>query len=186
MKIKTTILFLWCCLVLTACTNNPNPQVNSTPPPPPVNEDDLLLRLSSELVDNPQTQNDKDKNAIINYALDQSIEVQAAPSGLYYQIIEEGEGKHAKWGDYVTAHYKGYTLDGKVFDSSYQRNEPMQFYIGNMIKGWNEGLALLKPKGKAIFLVPSHLAYGEKGLGKVVAPNTPLAFEVELLKVEQK
>jgi len=186
MKIKTTTLLFWCCLVLAACTSSPSPQASATPPPPPANEDDLLLRLSSELVDNPQTQSDKDKNAIINYALDKSIEVQTAPSGLYYQIIEAGEGDKAKWGDYVTAHYKGYTLDGKVFDSSFQRNKPMQFYIGNMIKGWNEGLALLKPKGKAIFLVPSHLAYGTEGLGKVVAPNTPLVFEVELLKVEKK
>lgn len=185
MKKNFLYLSLFIAFISVSCGNN-TPTPTSTPPPPPVNEDDLLIRLSSELIDNPQTQAQKDKNAIINYALDNSVEVEALPSGLYYQIIETGTGEKAKWGDYVTAHYRGFTLDGKEFDSSYRRKEPLEFYIGNMIAGWNEGLELLAPKGKAIFIVPSALAYGEKGLGKTIAPHTPLAFEVELLKVEKK
>lgn len=177
------IILFFSLFILFSCGNSPS---SSTPPPPPANEDDLLLRLSAELVDNPQTQAEKDKNAIINYALDNSIEVQATPEGLYYQIIEEGEGEHPKWGDYVTAHYKGYTLDGVIFDSSYRREKPMQFYIGNMIRGWNQGIPLLKPKGKAIFMIPSKLAYGDRGVASLIPPNSPLIFELELLAVDYK
>jgi len=182
MQIKYLLLILLFC---SACGNTSQP-AEQVKAPTPENEDDVLLRLSSELVSPAITQADKDKNAILNYAMDKMVDVQSTSSGIYYQIIEKGEGTLAKWGDYVTTHYKGYTLEGKVFDSSYARNKPLQFYIGNMIAGWNEGLELLKPGGKAIFMIPSALAYGEKGLGKNIAPNTPLVFEVHLLKVEQK
>ena len=178
-------LFLFCFLFLTACNSKPTPQ-HSVEVQKSADEDQLLFSLASELIPNPTTQAEKDKNTIINYVMDQAIEVQATPSGLYYQIIEAGEGELAKWGDWVTAHYKGYTLDGKVFDTSYKKGKPFEFYIGNMIPGWNEGMELMRPGAKALFLIPSALAYGEKGFGKVIPPNTVLAFEVELLEVEQR
>ena len=150
------------------------------------NEDDLLFSIAGELIANPRTQAEKDKNTIINYILDKGIELQATESGLYYQMIEEGTGKNAEWADWVKVNYKGYTLDGKVFDSSYKKGRPIEFYIGNMIAGWNEGLQLMKPGGKAFFVVPSGLAYGEKGFAKIIPPNTTLAFEVELLEAGKK
>ncbi len=181
-------LFYFFLLILcVACGDTAPPQqAANTVVIPPKNEDDLLLRLSSELINNPQTQAQKERNQLLEYAIDKLLDVQAAPQGFFYQITQNGEGAPAKWGDYVTAHYKGYFLDGKVFDSSYQRKKPMSFYIGNMIDGWNEGLALMNKGSKAIFLIPSHLAYGEKGISKRVPPNTPLIFEVELLKIENK
>jgi len=150
------------------------------------NEDDLLFTIAAELIANPRTQAEKDKNTIINYILDKGIELQATPSGLYYQMIEEGTGKNAEWADWVKVNYKGYTLDGKVFDSSYKKGKSMKFYIGNVIAGWNEGLQMMKPGGKAFFVVPSGLAYGEKGFANIIPPNTTLAFEVELLEAGKK
>jgi len=141
---------------------------------------------ASELIANPRTQAEKDKNTIINYILDEGIELKSTDSGLYYQMIEEGMGKNAAWGDWVTVNYKGYTLDGKVFDSSYKRGKSIEFYVGNMIGGWNEGLQLMKPGGKAFFVVPSGLAYGEKGFPNLIPPHTTLAFEVELVSITQK
>ncbi len=150
------------------------------------NEDDLLFSIASELIANPRNQAEKDKNIIINYILDEGIELKPTESGLYYQMIEEGTGENAKWGDWVTVNYKGYTLDGKVFDSSYKRGKSIEFYVGNMIGGWNEGLQLMKPGGKAFFVVPSGLAYGEKGFPNLIPPHTTLAFEVELVRITQK
>ena len=150
------------------------------------NEDDLLVSLAADLISNPRTQTEKDKNIILNYAMDEGIELQSTTTGLYYQMIEKGTGEYAQWGDWVKVNYKGYTLDGKVFDSSYKKGKPIEFYIGNMISGWNEGLQMMKPSGKAFFLVPSTLAYGKKGLPGIILPNTTLAFEVELLEARKK
>ncbi len=150
------------------------------------NEDDLLFSMAGELIANPRTQAEKDKNIIINYMMDEGIELKSTASGLYYQMIEAGEGNNAEWGDWVKVNYKGYTLDGKVFDSSYKKGKPIEFYIGNMIAGWNEGLQLMQPGGKAFFVVPSELAYGEKGFAHIIPPNTTLAFEVELLEAGKK
>ncbi|MEM6316742.1 MAG: FKBP-type peptidyl-prolyl cis-trans isomerase [Bacteroidota bacterium] len=181
------IIGIYFLLFLLACGNSQPPPTESTVQVQVAeNEDDLLVSLASELISNPRTQAEKDKNALLNYMMDKGIALTPTESGLYYQMIEEGTGEMAVWGDWVTVNYKGYTLDGKVFDSSYKKGKPIQFYIGNMIAGWNEGLELMRAGGKALFLVPSGLAYGEKGFPNVIEPNTPLAFEVELLKIEQK
>ena len=182
LRIKTCLLFL----LFLACgqpkpTPTPKIEVKKS-----TDEDNLLFSLASELIANPSTQAEKDKNTIINYVMDQGIEVQSTPSGLYYQMIESGDGDMAKWGDWVSVNYKGYTLDGQVFDTSYKRGKPMEFYIGNMIAGWNEGLELMRPGAKALFVIPSALAYGEKGFPGKIPPHTVLAFELELLTVTQK
>ncbi len=181
------LLVLFLVFLFYSCTNAPN-----SPTPKDTievkkseNEDDLLVSLAAELISNPRTQAEKDKNTILNYAMDEGIEVQATSTGLYYQIIEAGTGENAQWGDWVMVNYKGYTLDGKVFDASYKKGKPIEFYVGNMISGWNQGLELMKPGGKALFLIPSALAYGEKGFPGFIKPNTVLAFEVELLKTKK-
>ncbi len=106
-------------------------------------------------------------------------------SGLYYKIIEKGSGKKALKGQNVSVHYTGMLLDGMVFDSSYQRNEPISFAvgIGQVIAGWDEGILLLKEGDKAKFVIPSELAYGSRGAGGVIPPNASLFFNVELVKV---
>lgn len=172
--------------LLIACGNSqPKPQ-HTIAVKKSADEDNLLFSLAAELIPNPSTQAEKDKNTIINYIMDQGIDVQSTPSGLYYQLIEKGTGDLAQWGDWVTVNYKGYTLDGQVFDSSYKKGKPLEFYIGNMIAGWNEGLELMRPGSKALLIVPSYLGYGEKGFGKVIPPNEVLAFELELLTVEKR
>ena len=143
------------------------------------------MSLSGHLLLDTSLQAYKDQNEIVSFAIDHSLDIQKTASGLYYVVIAEGEGELADWGDYVSAHYRGYFLDGKTFDSSCKNNEPLSFYIGNMIPGWNEGLQLLRPGGKILLLVPSRLAYGEEGLkdGKgsyLVPKNEVLVFDVKL------
>ncbi len=105
-------------------------------------------------------------------------------SGLRYLVVKEGTGASPSATDEVTVHYTGRLLDGTVFDSSVERGEPATFPLDHVIKGWTEGLQLMKEGGKTIFYIPSDLAYGETGTpGGPIGPNTPLIFEVELLKV---
>lgn len=107
-------------------------------------------------------------------------------SGLRYSILQKGDGKKANKGDMVSVHYKGQLLDGTVFDSSYKRKQPIDFNvgIGQVIKGWDEGILLLKVGDKARFVIPSDLAYGSSGAGGVIPPNAPLIFDVELVSVK--
>lgn len=107
-------------------------------------------------------------------------------SGLRYQIIQKGDGVKAEKGKKVSVHYKGQLSDGTVFDSSYKRNEPIDFAlgVGQVIQGWDEGVALLKVGDKARFVIPSDLAYGSAGAGGVIPPNATLIFDVELVAVK--
>lgn len=104
-------------------------------------------------------------------------------SGLRYTVLSKGNGDSPNKGELVKVHYKGQLLDETVFDSSYKRNEPIEFKvgIGQVIPGWDEGIMLLKKGDKARFVIPSNLAYGESGAGGVIPPNATLIFEVELL-----
>ncbi len=107
-------------------------------------------------------------------------------SGLRYQIIQEGSGANAETGKTVSVHYKGQLADGTVFDSSYKRNEPIDFPlgVGQVIPGWDEGISLLKIGDKARFVIPSHLGYGSRGAGGVIPPDATLIFDVELMDVK--
>ncbi|GAA3621536.1 peptidylprolyl isomerase [Flavivirga jejuensis] len=107
-------------------------------------------------------------------------------SGLRYQIIQEGSGVNAETGKTVSVHYKGQLADGTVFDSSYKRNEPIDFSLGTgqVIAGWDEGVGLLKVGDKARFVIPSHLGYGSRGAGGVIPPDATLIFDVELMDVK--
>ena len=104
-------------------------------------------------------------------------------SGLYYEIIKSGKGASPEKGAEVTVHYKGTLVDGTVFDSSYQRKEPIKFSvgIGQVIPGWDEGILLLNKGAAARFVIPSQLAYGAQGAGGVIPPHATLVFDVELV-----
>ena len=106
-------------------------------------------------------------------------------SGLRYKIIQKGSGAQAETGKSVSVHYEGSLDNGQVFDSSYRRKDPITFTlgIGQVIQGWDEGIALLKEGDKARFVIPSYLGYGERGAGGVIPPNATLVFDVELVKV---
>ncbi|WP_432648883.1 FKBP-type peptidyl-prolyl cis-trans isomerase [Methylomarinum roseum] len=105
-------------------------------------------------------------------------------SGLQYEIIEQGEGASPAASDNVTVHYKGTTIDGNVFDSSYDRGAPATFPLNRVIAGWTEGLQLMKEGAKFRFYIPAELAYGERGAGREIGPNSTLIFDVELIKVQ--
>ncbi len=110
-------------------------------------------------------------------------------SGLQYiKLNENGEGKQAEAGDMVYVHYSGFLQDGKLFDSSVERDEPFVFPLGQgkVIRGWDEGISLLREGEKAKFIIPSDLAYGERGYPPVIPQNATLIFDVELLTVQKK
>ncbi len=104
-------------------------------------------------------------------------------SGLEIEVIEEGEGESPTKGQSVTVHYTGTLTDGKKFDSSLDRSDPFQFTlgIGQVIKGWDEGVATMKVGGKSKFTIPANLGYGSRGAGGVIPPNATLIFDVELI-----
>jgi len=106
-------------------------------------------------------------------------------SGLRYKILNKGNGPAAEKGKTVSVHYEGSLLNGQVFDSSFQRNEPISFQlgVGQVIPGWDEGIQLLKVGDKARLVIPSDLAYGAAGAGGVIPPNATLLFDVELVSV---
>ena len=107
-------------------------------------------------------------------------------SGLEYVETLAGTGAQAKAGDTVRVHYTGKFPDGKVFDSSVSRGEPLEFPLGKgrVIRGWDEGIALMKVGSKATLTIPPQLAYGESGAGGVIPPNATLLFDVELVGIK--
>ncbi|PCJ98414.1 MAG: peptidylprolyl isomerase [Flavobacteriaceae bacterium] len=107
-------------------------------------------------------------------------------SGLRYKMIQNGDGVKAEKGKTVSVHYEGSLTNGEVFDSSYKRNQPIDFQlgVGQVIQGWDEGIQLLQVGDKARFVIPSHLGYGSAGAGGAIPPNATLIFDVELMGVK--
>ncbi len=110
-------------------------------------------------------------------------DVAVTASGLQYKVITEGSGDKPEANSTVNVHYEGRFLNGEVFDSSYERGEPISFPLGGVIAGWTEGLQLMMPGAKYELYIPYHLAYGKKGSPPVVPPCATLIFQVELLEV---
>lgn len=109
--------------------------------------------------------------------------IHVTSSGLQYEVLTEGTGKQPKATDTVRCHYEGTLLDGTVFDSSYRRDEPCDFGLNQVIRGWTEGVQLMKEGAKFRFFIPYNLAYGERGAGADIPPYAALIFVVELIKV---
>jgi FKBP-type peptidyl-prolyl cis-trans isomerase FklB len=109
--------------------------------------------------------------------------VTTLPSGLQYKVLTEGTGPKPTASDTVTVHYRGTLIDGTEFDSSYKRGKPATFRVDGVIAGWTEALQLMKPGAKWELFIPAKLAYGGRGAGPRIEPNSTLIFEVELIKV---
>ncbi|MDE6079552.1 MAG: FKBP-type peptidyl-prolyl cis-trans isomerase [Duncaniella sp.] len=115
------------------------------------------------------------------------VEVKTTPSGLQYEVLQEGDGEMPTAEDQVEVHYTGKLLDGTVFDSSVDRGNPVTFGVTQVIPGWVEALQLMKAGSKWRLFIPSQLAYGPNGVpGSPIGPNSTLIFDVELLKVIKK
>ena len=108
------------------------------------------------------------------------------PSGLQYKVIKAGTGAVPKATDTVKTHYRGTLINGTEFDSSYKRNEPAEFPVNGVIKGWTEALQIMKTGSKWQLYIPSELAYGENGAGADIPPNAVLTFDIELLEIVTK
>lgn len=115
----------------------------------------------------------------------QSHDTITTNSGLKYLILSKGTGVRAELNKNVEVHYTGFLTDGKVFDSSVERGDPIEFILGTgqVIAGWDEGIALMNVGDKLRLIIPSNLAYGEKGAGKIIPPNSTLIFDVELISI---
>lgn len=118
---------------------------------------------------------------LANKAMEEGVV--ALPSGLMYQVLNEGNGKKPTAEDTVECHYEGRLIDGTVFDSSYKRGESATFPLNGVIAGWTEGVQLMSEGAKYRFFIPYQLAYGERGAGQAIPPFAALVFDVELIKV---
>jgi FKBP-type peptidyl-prolyl cis-trans isomerase FkpA len=132
-------------------------------------------------------------NLTTAWAADATLEAAAkeagavvTPSGLVYKSLKDGTGPSPKASDTVKVNYRGTFPDGKEFDSSYKRNQAIEFPLSNVIKCWTEGVQRMKVGGKAKLTCPASIAYGERGAGGVIPPNATLLFEVELLGISGK
>ena len=146
----------------------------------PENETQKASRLQME------ERKNNEQLEINKYLTENNITVEPTSSGLYYILVSEGAGSQPVAGKKVKVHYTGTFLNGEKFDSSYDRNEPLEFPIGtgSVIPGWDEGISMMKEGGKARLIIPSKIAYGDQDRGPIKA-FTPLAFEVELVEVEK-
>lgn len=131
-----------------------------------------------------ETQMRKELSGIVAYAKQEDLDLQMTDSGLFYHIENAGEGEKAVAGKTVSVHYTGKLLNGEIFDSSHQRNQPISFELGagRVIQGWDEGIALFRVGGKGKLVIPSPLGYGPRAMGSIPAEST-LVFDIELVGV---
>ena len=136
-----------------------------------------MAEMAAEAAKNEKSSQDYlDKNAKLDGVV-------TLPSGLQYKIVKAGEGASPKAESKVQVHYSGTLLDGTEFDSSYKRGEPASFPVNGVIAGWTEALQLMKEGAKWQLVIPSELAYAERGAPPMIPPNATLLFDVELLKI---
>ena len=142
----------------------------------------LLNNYFAELQQKADEQNKKKGEAFLSENKKRN-EVITTASGLQYEIIKQGNGAKPSETDTVRCHYEGRLIEGRVFDSSYQRNQPADFPVNQVISGWVEALQLMPVGSKWRLFIPSELAYGVHGAGDVIGPNEALIFDVELLEI---
>ena len=175
-------------LFTPACTG-PNPAPASAP-----QTDDERSAIEARLLQELSPADDRagrQRNRIINYAIDNAYDLRAAPEGYFYTVLTEGEFLPLAAGDVVTAHYRGEFLDGTVFDDSRRRGQPLRFRVGDLIEAWNLGLQRVRPGGSIRIVTPSRLGYGAAGLtgprGDTLVPaHTELAFVIDDVRIYEE
>ena len=143
-----------------------------------------LNKILSERTDQIVDRVKKDGEEFLANFLDCNEEAVKTDSGLVYYEMTEGTGKSPELSNTVEVHYHGTLTDGTVFDSSVDRGQTISFPLGGVIRGWQEGLQMMKEGGKATLIIPSDIAYGDAGSGDTIPPGATLKFEVELFKVQ--
>lgn len=147
---------------------------------------DTMTAWSKDVAEKQKVAGEKNKADGEKYLADNKSKpgVKTTPSGLQYKVIKEGNGPSPKETDTVTVNYRGTLIDGTEFDSSYKRGQPAKFPLNGVIKGWTEGVQLMKKGGKTQFFIPSSLAYGERAMPPDIGANSTLIFEIELIDVQ--
>ena len=178
----------WLCpvLFLILCTCGPA-QVEDTPPRDAAARSAIEDRLITELSPSDDLAG-RQRNAIINRAIDRNYDVHAAPEGYFYEVLDTGRYNRLAQGDIVSVHYTGHFLDGREFDGSRKRGDPLRFRVGDLIPAWNVALRRVRPGARLRILTPSALAYGSDGLvapdGDTLVPaDTPLEFLIEEIRI---
>jgi FKBP-type peptidyl-prolyl cis-trans isomerase FklB len=149
-------------------------------------ERDVMMSFQKEVTEKQKVMADKNAADGQKFLADNKKKegVKTTPSGLQYKMVKEGTGPQPKAADTVTVDYRGTLIDGTEFDSSYKRGQAATFPLGGVIKGWTEGLQLMKVGSKYQFFIPADLAYGARAMGPDIAPNSTLIFEVELKEIQ--
>ncbi len=187
-------LFAIVLLSLTACKSGSKTGDATATSETTANKDADVQAEAKAVSDNAETpskpvvlsadeQNKIDAELIKKYIADNNLDAKSTESGIHYVVEKEGDGTHPDINSFVQVHYKGTRLDGVQFDSSYDRGEPTTFPLKGVVKGWQEGIPLFSKGGKGTLLIPSSLAYGPRGAGGDIPPNTVLRFDIELLDV---
>lgn len=148
-------------------------------------ESEFRFRMIENIKKNYPAETEKAASELNAYLEKNGVVAQPTSTGLYYVKTQDGTGEKPSKGSTVKAHYTGYLLDGTVFDTSIERGEPIEFVlgVGQVIPGWDEGIALMSKGEKAVLYIPYYLAYGDRDLG-VIPPFSNLVFEVELIDFE--
>lgn len=147
-----------------------------------VSEEELVIRCAPWFIDSPEQPGEIQHNELINLIIDRHWDLQMSESGLFFHIIRPGEGPPVSWGDRLAVHYTVYDTNLHTLDSSHKRRAPFEFYLGNVIQGWNEGLPLIRTGGRILLLIPAYKAYGEEGLDDLIPPGSHLLFDIEILR----
>jgi FKBP-type peptidyl-prolyl cis-trans isomerase FkpA len=147
--------------------------------------EDAILMIQTAMREAMARQTEENRQKGVDFLVENGKKpaIMTTPSGLQYEIISPGTGPKPQASDTVSVHYEGTLLDGSVFDSSYTRDEPAEFPLGEVIPGWTEGIQLMEVGSTYRLFIPSDLAYGENGAGNFIPPNSTLIFKVELLGI---
>lgn len=146
-------------------------------------EESVVIQCSPWIYERPGTKAQEEQNALVEFIIESRWLVEKTAGGIFYEIKMPGGPKKPTWGDKVRVHYVGRDLEQHVFDSSFRRGKPLEFYVGNVIPGWNEVLPMLGEKGRGIFIIPANMAYGDAGFGDLVPPDQDLIFDITLLEI---